>query len=94
MHPEKPSRRSLLGGFLAGLLGWFGLWRQPAQAAAPPPPPPFAEDSQPYWIQEIQTTYDAEGNCLHVEHLPPRLAGPTKGIVEDQGDVTTYTYTY
>jgi len=95
MPPEKPSRRTLLGGCLAGLLGWFGLGRQPAQAAVPPPPPqPSAEDSQPFWAHETWTTYDAEGNCLHTEYLPPRLAGPMKWTVENQGNVTTYTYSY
>jgi len=75
MHPEKPSRRTLLAVCLAGFLGWFGLGRQPAPAESAPAQSP-AEDSQTNCIQKTRSTYDAEARCIRVEQLLPLPAVP------------------
>ena len=78
MPPEKPSRRTLLGGLLTGLLACLGFGRHPAQAAPPPLPPPVEASPTP-WVGEIRTTYDAQGRFRFVEYLPSRPAHSADG---------------
>jgi len=91
MHPEKPSRRTLLGGCLACLLGWFGQGRQPAQAVPPSPQPP-AEESKTSPVLEFRTSYDAEGRCIRREELQHRAGAAPVWVPISPSQVTPYKY--
>ena len=64
-----PSRRRLLGGLAAALLGWLGLGRRRAGARPAPPRPP--QPLPPARGDVTHLTYDAAGQLVHAETADP-----------------------
>src|SRR4051794_28416163 len=69
MPSKKPSRRALLGGCLATVVGWLGLGRP--TAAAPVPAAGQAEPGPGTCFHTICSHYDAQGNLVKVERFKP-----------------------
>ena len=92
MSRSQPSRRQLLGGFLAGLFS--GLCLGKARASAPPPrPKPLAKLCLDGFSSITTYTYDAEGRCTRVEHEgAPRPVVPLSWDYQTSPEVTTFTY--
>jgi hypothetical protein len=91
MQPHRPSRRPLLLGVLAGRFGWRAAG-QAATPATPPGPAPAARQVRRRLVHCTRLTFDACGNCIAVQHLPPYWEEVPDVVVIRRGPITTYTY--
>ncbi len=90
MNPWRPSRRNVLGGLFAGLLGWLlGQRSKPPTQATPAREPAAAVCDRRATL--VTSTYDANGNCIHVAY---EYGGATRlhATTDALGRTTALTY--
>jgi hypothetical protein len=90
MGSQKLSRRQLLGGLWAGLVG---CWWPGASRGSPPPPAPVPHPLVPARLPPLVTTYtyDTKDGLVGVAGPFP-WAPPAGWSYGSVGGVTTYTY--
>jgi hypothetical protein len=85
MHPHQPSRRRLLAGVLASVLGWLGIIGRTKADAPPPRNAPARPDGRPRVVVTVHFT-DRHGQRRQVSYeYPDPYPPPVCSYMADGG---------